>query len=150
MWVLMDIGPMVEEMYGSARYFFLFVASGAVGYALSSALGHFSVGASGSLLGLIGVLLAATSGRQSLAAQALRSALIRWVIYIAVLGLLMSGTDNAAHFGGLASGYLLGRMFADRTPADVTERRLADLLGWVAGIAVAVSFGFMVNYLKYT
>jgi len=22
MWVLMDIGPMVEELYGSARYFF--------------------------------------------------------------------------------------------------------------------------------
>jgi rhomboid protease GluP len=149
MWVLMDIGPMVEEMYGSARYLFLYIASGAFGYVVSSAMGHFSVGASGSLLGLVGVLLAATSGRKSLASQALRSALIRWLIYIAVFGLLMSGTDNAAHLGGLASGYLLGRMFPDRTPADVTERRHADLLGWVAGIAVAVCFGFMVlNYLQ--
>ncbi len=87
MWVLMDIGPMVEEMYGSARYFFLFVASGAFGYLVSSAMGHLSVGASGSLLGLIGVLLAATQGQQSLQAKALRSALIRWLIYIGVLGL---------------------------------------------------------------
>jgi hypothetical protein len=40
-------------------------------------------------------------------------------------------------------------MFPDRTPADITERRHADLLGWVAGIAVAVCFGFMVlNYLQ--
>jgi rhomboid protease GluP len=149
MWVLMDIGPMVEELYGSARYFFLFVATGASGYVLSSAMGHISVGASGSLLGLVGVLLAATQGRQSLQAQALRSALIRWLVYIAVLGLLMRGTDNAAHLGGLASGYLLGRLMPDRAPADVTERRRADLLGWAAGIVVAVCFGFMVvNYLQ--
>jgi rhomboid protease GluP len=149
MWVLMDIGPMVEEMYGSARYFFLFVATGATGYVLSAAFGHLSVGASGSLLGLIGVLLAATSGRKNLQAQALRSALIRWLIYIAVLGLLVSGTDNAAHLGGFGAGYLLGRIFADRAPTDVVERRRAEMLGWAAGIAVAASFAFMVvNYLQ--
>ena len=84
-----------------------------------------------------------------MAAQALRSALIRWLVYIAVIGFVFSGTDNWAHGGGLASGYLLGRLFADRAPADVGERRRADLMGWAAGIAVAVSFGFMVlNYLQ--
>jgi rhomboid protease GluP len=149
MWVLMDIGPMVEELYGSARYLFLYVATGVAGYVLSSAVGHLSVGASGSLLGLIGVLLAATTGRKSMAAQALRSALIRWLIYIAVLGFLFNGTDNYAHFGGVATGYLLGRLMPDRTPADLSERRRADFLGWAAGIAIAVSFAFMVlNYLQ--
>jgi rhomboid protease GluP len=149
MWVLMDIGPMVEELYGSARYLFLFVATGAAGYLLSSLVGNFSVGASGSLLGLIGALLAATTGRRSLAAQSLRSALIRWLVYIGVLGLIMRGTDNFAHLGGLAAGYLLGRIMADRQPADVVERQRANLLGWVAGMAVFVSFGFMVwNYLQ--
>ena len=150
MWVLMDIGPMVEELYGSARYLFLYVATGVAGYVLSSAVGHLSVGASGSLLGLIGVLLAATTGRKSMAAQALRSALIRWLIYLAVLGFLTRGsTDNFAHMGGLASGYLLGRLMPDRTPADLSERRRADFLGWAAGIAIAVSFAFMVvNYLQ--
>ena len=151
MWVLMDIGPMVEELYGSARYLFLYVFTGVIGYVLSSAVGHFSVGASGSLLGLIGVLLAATTGRKNIAAQALRSSLIRWLIYIGVLGFIFSGTDNYAHFGGVASGYLLGRLMPDRTPADFRERRLADFLGWATGIAIAVSFGFMVvNYLRNT
>ena len=151
MWVLMDIGPMVEEMYGSARYFFLFIVTGACGYVVSSFFGHLSVGASGSLLGLIGVLLAATTGRKSLAAQAMRSALIRWLIYIGVLGFIFTGTDNAAHAGGLVAGYLLGRVMADRMPADVSERRRADLLGWIAGLAVAVSFVFMVlSYLQNT
>jgi len=149
MWVLLDIGPMVEEMYGSARYLFLYVVTGAAGYVLSSFAGHLSVGASGSLLGLIGVLLAGTTGRKSMQAQALRSALIRWLIYIAVLGFLFSGTDNYAHLGGVATGYVLGRFMPDRAPADVRERRLADSLGWAAGLAIAVSFGFMiVNYLQ--
>jgi rhomboid protease GluP len=150
MWVLMDIGPMVEELYGSARYLFLYVVTGAAGYLVSSSAGHLSVGASGSLLGLVGVLLAATTGRKSMAAQALRSALIRWLIYIAVLGFLTRGmTDNYAHIGGLAAGYALGRLMPDRTPADLSEKRLANFLGWAAGIAIAVSFGFMVvNYLQ--
>jgi rhomboid protease GluP len=149
MWVLMDIGPMVEEMYGSARYFFLFVVTGAAGYVVSSFFGHLSVGASGSLLGLIGLLLAATTGRKSLSAQVLRSSLIRWLVYIAVLGFMFSGTDNAAHAGGLVTGYLLGRVMADRLPAGGSERRRADMLGWIAGLALAVSFGFMVfGYLQ--
>lgn len=149
MWVLMDIGPMVEEMYGSARYFFLFVVTGAAGYVVSSFFGHLSVGASGSLLGLIGLLLAATTGRKSLSAQVLRSALIRWLVYIAVLGFMFSGTDNAAHAGGLVTGYLLGRVMADRPPAGGNERQRADMLGWIAGLALAVSFGFMVfSYLQ--
>jgi rhomboid protease GluP len=149
MWVLMDIGPMVEELYGSARYLFLYVATGVAGYLASSWAGHNSVGASGALLGLVGVLLAATTGRKSMAAQALRSALIRWLVYIAVLGYLSSGTDNWAHGGGLLAGYLLGRVMPDRAPADLRERRIADVLGWAAGVAIAVSFGFMiVNYLQ--
>ena len=57
MWVLMDIGPQIEELYGSARYLFIYVVTGIGGYALSSFFGHFSIGGSGALLGLIGVLL---------------------------------------------------------------------------------------------
>ena len=36
MWVLMDVGPLVEEVYGSARYLFIYVATGVAGYVLSS------------------------------------------------------------------------------------------------------------------
>jgi len=148
MFILMDLGPLIEEMYGSARYLFLYVVTGIAGYIASSFLGHLSVGASGSLLGLMGVLLAATAGRKSYHSQAIRGNVYRWLIYAVIAG-LMSGTDNAAHIGGFIAGYLLGRLMPDRTPADVRERRLADSLGWAAGLAIAVSFGFMiVNYLQ--
>jgi len=114
--------------------FFLFVVTGASGYLVSSFAGNHSVGASGSLLGLVGVLLATTTGRKSPAAQSLRSALIRWLVYIAVFGLIMRGTDNFAHFGGLVAGYLLGRVMADRQPSDVNERKRANLLRLGCGL----------------
>src|SRR5271156_6303644 len=122
MWVLMDIGPQLEEMYGSARFFFIYVVTGIAGYVLSSLRGHFSVGGSGALLGLVGVLLAITTGRRSAGMQMLRSQIIRWLIYIAVWGLLFPGIDNYAHGGGLAAGFLLGRILTDRAPVSPEER----------------------------
>jgi rhomboid protease GluP len=150
MWVIMDVGPQIEELYGSARYLFIYVFTGAFGYLVSSFFGRFSVGASGSLLGLIGVLLALTTGRHTAGMQMLRSQLIRWLIYIAVMGFLMPGIDNFAHIGGFASGYALGRIMVDRAPADAAERKQAYALGWVAGAAVVLSFGFMVMYFLHS
>ncbi len=115
MWILMDLGPVVEELYGSARFVFIFVFTGAFGYLVSSFFGNFSVGASGSLLGLIGVLLAITSRRSGIGMQMLRKQLIYWLIYIAVLGVILRGTDNFAHAGGFVSGFLLGKAHAGST-----------------------------------
>ncbi|HLW99335.1 MAG TPA: rhomboid family intramembrane serine protease [Candidatus Acidoferrales bacterium] len=143
MWVLMDIGPVVEELYGSARYFFLYITTGAAGYVASSFLGHVSVGASGALLGLIGLLLAATTKRGGMASQMLRQNLIRWVIYILVMGFMFSGIDNAAHIGGLAAGFGLGKIVADRQPHDAAERRRALALGWTTAVTVVACFVFM-------
>lgn len=144
MWVLMDIGPVVEEMYGSARYFFIFVVTGVGGYVLSSFMGNFSMGASGALLGLIGVLLAMTMGRRTAGMQMLRSQIIRWLIYILVFGLLMRGIDNWAHAGGFVTGFILGKLMASRPPVSPQERKRAYALGWTAGLAVAASFAMVV------
>ncbi len=146
MWVLMDIGPMVEELYGSARYFALFIATGGAGYVVSSFVGHNSVGASGSLLGLIGLLIAATTGRSSAGAQMLRSRLITFLVYIAIMGFMFSSTDNAAHLGGLAAGFGLGKIVPDRQPNGPDEQRRARAIGWVAALLVLVCFGFMVAF----
>jgi rhomboid protease GluP len=144
MWVLMDIGPVVEEMYGSARYFFIFVVTGVGGYVLSSFIGNFSMGASGALLGLIGVLLAMTMGRRTAGMQMLRSQIIRWLIYILVFGLVMRGIDNWAHAGGFVTGFILGKLMASRPPVSPEERKRAYAMGWAAGLAVAASFAMVV------
>ena len=144
MWVLMDIGPQIEELYGSARYLFIYVVTGIGGYLLSSFSGHFSVGGSGALLGLIGILLAITTGRRSAGMKMLRQHIIRWLIYILVWGLLFPGIDNMAHLGGLATGFLLGRLMMDRPPMTPEERKQAYLFGWAATLIVAAAFALMV------
>jgi rhomboid protease GluP len=150
MWVLMDLAPTIEDLYGSARFLFIFIITGVCGYVLSTVTGHESVGASGSLLGMVGLLLALTTGRHSIGMRMLRSQLLYWLAYIAIMGFLMRGTvDNFAHIGGFASGFLLGKLMADRQPSDAIERRRANALGWAAGVAVLASFAFMLfNYFQ--
>jgi membrane associated rhomboid family serine protease len=148
MWVLMDIGPEVEELYGSARYLFIYVFTGVGGYILSSGIiGHTSVGASGALLGVIGVLLATTMGRRGLDAQILRRQLVRWLIYIAVWGFLVSGVDNYAHVGGFVSGFILGKILQERPPATPEARKWAYALGWLTALIVVASFVMMALWL---
>jgi rhomboid protease GluP len=144
MWVLMDIGPQIEELYGSAKYLFIYVIAGIGGYLLSSFFGHFSVGGSGALLGLIGILLAITTGRRAAGMQMLRRQVIRWLIYILIWGLLFPGIDNYAHLGGLATGFLLGKILMDRPPLSPEERKRAYFMGWSATLLTVASFLVMI------
>lgn len=158
MWVLMDVGPMLEDLYGSARYFFFYLITGIFGYVFSSTWMFLrygyqpipSIGASGALLGLIGLLIAATSKRSNPMAKMLRSHLIWWVVIIFGLGFMGGSTDNAAHLGGLVSGFLIGRYAADRAPIDFHERKRAQYLGWAAGLIMVVCFGFMFQFFYST
>lgn len=143
MWVLMDVGPLVEETYGSARYLFLYVLTGIAGYVLSSIGGHFSVGGSGALMGLIGALLALTMGRRNASLQMLRGQLVRFLIYMAIFGLVISSVDNLAHIGGLAAGFGLGKLMAARPPIAPEERKRAYALGWATAVVVILSFSMV-------
>jgi membrane associated rhomboid family serine protease len=89
------------------------------------------------------VLLATTIGHKSASMQMLRSQLIRWLVYLAIWGIFMSGIDNYAHIGGLISGFLLGRLMVSRPPMSLQEKTRADLLGWTTAILVAASLGIV-------
>ena len=145
MMVLLDIGPILEELYGSARYLFLYIFTGMAGFAMSVFFNP-AAGASGALMGLLGAMIAITTKRGGASMQAMRSRLISWVVTIFVLGFLM-GADNIAHFGGLATGFILGKIFVDRQPVNAQERNTAYALGWLAGLVTVASFVLM--FLHY-
>jgi len=146
---LMQFGPALEELYGSARYLFLYVVSGAFGFLLSAVTGHFSLGASGALLGLVGATLAITSKRGGAYMRDLRSRLITSVAILFLLGFSgFMAMDNLAHGGGLAAGFVLGKIFVDRKPMNVKESRTAYALGWLAGIVVIASFVLMFLHFR--
>jgi membrane associated rhomboid family serine protease len=147
MWVLMDFGPQVEEMYGSARYLFIYVATGIGGYVLSSFFNHSAVGGSGAILGVCGVIIAVTAGSRSIGHQMLRAQVVRLLVYIVVIAILPIGLfgniDNLAHIGGFATGFVLGKIMVDRAPSSPEEWKRANLLGWATALVIAASLGMM-------
>jgi membrane associated rhomboid family serine protease len=145
---LMQLGPALEEVYGSARYLFLYVATGAFGFLISAWFGNFSLGASGALLGLVGVMLAITTKRGGAYMRDLRSRLISSVVILFILGFSGVGIDNYAHFAGLAAGFGLGKLLADRQPVNSSEHRAAYGLGWLAGLVVVVCFVLMILHYR--
>jgi membrane associated rhomboid family serine protease len=154
-YVLWDCGTQVEEVYGSARTLFLYVATGVLSFVWSTMWDLLpperytaSVGASGALMGLVGLMLAIASRRGGAYMREIRAGLIRWIVMIFALGFLMGGIDNAAHFGGLVAGYALGHVFDDREPQTGPERKRAYLLGTAAFLVVVGSFAAMMlhNY----
>lgn len=147
MWFLVVVGPLAEEIYGSARYLFIFVFTGIGGYVVSAFFQHVSAGASAGLVGLIGVLLAVTAGKKSAEMQMLRSNVVYWIIFLVVISLWPgSGIDNMAHLGGGVTGFILGKLMLDRQPATIEERKRAYMLGWGTAIVVLVSFAFALHF----
>lgn len=140
--VLLDLGPTVEELYGSARFFFLYVLAGAFGF-VTSLVWHggivFSLGASGALLGLAGVMIGYTTRYPSSVGRMIRGQLLRWLVYLLVMGFLFRGLiDNAAHAGGLISGFALAYVVPDAS--IFAHRSWWDKTGYFAAAIVILSF----------
>ena len=154
---LVDIGPQVERIYGSARYLFIYVLTGICSFIASTAWNLWmyhgfgiGIGASGALAGLIGVMWGMTTGRGGSYAREIRAQMIRMTGYLVVMALLPIGIDNAAHFGGLAAGFLLGKLLADREPINAREFKRAYALAWLAGAVVVASFAMMLLHFRDT
>jgi hypothetical protein len=56
--------------------------------------------------------------------------------------------DNWGHFGGLATGFVLGRIMSDRPPATPAEKQVAQILGWLTGLIVIACFVFMFMHFR--
>jgi len=95
-------------------------------------------------MGIIGLLLAMNMKRGGALAQAQKSRLISWIAMTFMIGLFPGvRIDNWGHFGGLASGFVLGRLIADRQPVTPREKQIAHALGWLAGLVLVASFVLM-------
>jgi len=117
MYFLYLVGPLVEQLYGSSRFLLLYLLTAATASLASYLIGGPgpSVGASGALFGLCGVLLVGRmlhrpvlQGQQ----RAMMSQIGGLVVINLVLGFGLNafggGIDNAAHLGGLLGGLWLG------------------------------------------
>ncbi len=145
MYALYYLGLLVENVYGSSKFLFVYFVSGVVGNLLSQ-LFYFStpsVGASGAIFGLVGLLLGATYFRDDFPSTLKRSLLVSllpMVIFNIAYGFI-PGTDinNAAHLGGFGTGLLLGYLIPARRSWTWTKKAW-DVLGIGALILTFASF----------
>ena len=114
MYILFMYGPQVEQAFGTVRFVVMFLLSGLMGSAFSFAFppDNASVGASGAIFGVVGVLVAYLYRRRrtTFMAQYLRG-MGFFIIANLVFGFIFPGIDNFAHIGGLVGGVLLGLGF---------------------------------------
>ena len=137
--VLWQVGGQVEELFGSRRFLFIYMVTGVFGFVVSTYWSLVpSVGASGSLMGLMGVLIGYITQKPGFMRE-YQTALIRWALFILVLGLVIEGVDNAAHIGGLLSGLALSRIVSDRRPSTAGAHFRLGLMTWTAGLMIAAS-----------
>ena len=142
MYGLWVIGPYVERLYGSAKFVFFWVVTGIAGVVASylsvqpgvhssSAIGRFlfkdnpnviSVGASGALFGLIGVLFVfGIKFRHELPEgfkRAFGTGMLPTILLNVAIGFMIPVIDNAAHMGGLVAGALLALFVGYKRPGE--------------------------------
>lgn len=102
LWVR-NLAPEVQRAFGPARFFLIWTFAGAFGFSLSNLFPHTSVGASGSIFGLMAALI--VYGR-AIGHSVMTRQIWQYAIVLGVLGFLLPGVDNFAHVGGFAGGWI--------------------------------------------
>jgi rhomboid protease GluP len=116
--VLWDIGRIVEKMTGNFGFFAGYLISG-LGGSIASLVWNpavLSAGASGAVFGVFGMLLGfLVRDRGSVPPDVLKhlqKSAVVFIGYNVLFGLSKSGIDNAAHVGGLITGFGCGLALA--------------------------------------
>jgi membrane associated rhomboid family serine protease len=148
---LYSIGREVEAGFGHARFAAVYFGAGLFGNVVSffwRGIMEFSSGASGAIFGILGAELAfLLLHRQRLgeAGRAARNQLLRIIAVNIIIGVTVVSINNAAHMGGLVSGFVLGYLLAPRfertgVPGAEQYRDRATLARrwWVAVAAVVL------------
>ncbi len=136
---LVQLGPLVEDEYGTERLAAIYVACGVAGSAASQLLNHsHTVGASGALCGLLGLLLVHGWRIGGAYGQRLRSVMMQNVVLMIGMSLLPR-IDWMNHLGGFAMGCAMGLV----APSGPFRNRAAEvvwqILAWLAMALVLAS-----------
>jgi rhomboid protease GluP len=115
MYALFYVGRYLEPMLGTWRYTVAYLCTGVFASIASIwwSKDVVSAGASGAIFGLYGVFFALLTTK--LIPAKMRSSLLSsigvFIAYNLIYGAGKAGTDNAAHFGGLLTGFVIGYIY---------------------------------------
>ncbi|NME68604.1 rhomboid family intramembrane serine protease [Flammeovirga aprica] len=117
-YALLHIGILLEPLLGNKKFLSSYICAGVMASIVSIAFNDniVSVGASGAIFGMYGLFLAfillKVLNMPSESMQSLRSSIFSFIGYNLVFGFTIDGIDNAAHIGGLVSGFFIGVAYA--------------------------------------
>ncbi|HLX62125.1 MAG TPA: rhomboid family intramembrane serine protease [Planctomycetota bacterium] len=147
MYSLYVVGPATERIFGTPRYVVAYFLSGLGGGIASIAWNPVVVGAgaSGAIFGIVGALLGFFfRRRKDLVPGAFRenvSRLLQVVLLNVILGFSIHGIDNAAHLGGLTTGFFAGFILAPtREPCWLNAFELAGMVALLAALGFGANF----------
>lgn len=135
----------VEDFFGISRAIIIFIFAGFLGFVFSTLwninVPHITLGASGSLFGLLGALVAYGRKRGGSFGQAIYQQMLYYAVIILFMGFMMPRVDNSAHIGGFIGGYLGALMlgYTEYRP----ESRWHQLLA--LGLVLLTFFSFGLN-----
>ena len=128
MYILYQVGPFTELLYGRVRFLLLYLLAGLGGSIVSLAVHPLttSAGASGAIFGVYGALLAFLVVQRGVIPASRSRAIAQsagiFLVYNLLFGLASRTTDLSAHGGGFVVGFLAGCVLA--RPAVAGTRRL--------------------------
>jgi rhomboid protease GluP len=166
MMALRQLAPGVADLFGAGRMTIIYTVSGIAGFVLSSFAGaflpdivffrlgeftvglrggEFTVGASASIAGLIGALLA--YGHRSGSGMALSYAK-SYGLMLVLIGLFFPTIDNYAHAGGFGGGYVTARLLDPMKPERIDHIAIAVLCLVASLVSIVVSMFHGAQFLR--
>lgn len=145
MYALLYIGLLLEPYLGKTRFLAAYLISG-IAASMTSLWWHdltISAGASGAIFGMYGVFLAllTTNLLDKSVKKALLTSIVVFVGYNILNGLKPnSGIDNAAHIGGLLSGFIIGYAFVPSLKQFDNSTIKFSTIGALTAVLLVASF----------
>jgi len=144
---LYGLGRLCESVYGSVRFLWLFLVAGVCGALLSYVGGNTaSVGASGSIFGLMGACIV-FGFRYRLVlpphiGDLFRKKLAPWVGLNLLIGAVIPFIDNLGHLGGLIGGAGFALVVSNRiVPSEVNALSMRVTMGVLSTVVLLGTLG---------
>lgn len=150
MMALYFLGTVVERIYGSARFFIIYILSGVISVMASFAFSPvISAGASGAIFGLFGALLYFGVFYRDLFFKTMGFNVLMLLGINLLFGMIMPMVDNAAHIGGLIGGFLASALVHLPKKKYQFSYSFSSLLAIILLVSGLLWYGFIGTPNKY-
>jgi len=143
MWALYAVGKFTERLFGNVFFLLIYLMTAVLSGLSSIWWNHAAAaaGASGAIFAIYGALMAYLLFQRAAFPTGAVARLLRsttgFVLLNIVFGFSVTGISNAAHLGGLASGFILGAVMA--RPLNPERRRRQTIPKLLAGVTLGTA-----------